>query len=980
MTPFAEVGGARVFGVPPGVDFVAALIEGLDARLADTPPEALARVEIWVNAQRARRALVAAYAAGPARLLPRIRVVTELAGDPLAPADLPPPASALGRRLELARLVRALLRADPGLAAERAAFDLADSLADLLDEMGGEGVAPAALAALDPGEHAEHWRRSLRFLTILDGYAAASAPTEGQARLRAVAEALGRVWAAAPPAHPVIVAGSTGSRGATRALMAAVASTPQGALVLPGFDVDLPPPVWERLGAADPGAADHPQAGFRRLADALGFDPGEVRPWSPATPAAPARNRLVSLALRPAPVTGQWRTEGKALAGGLTAAMAGVTWIEAEGPRAEARALAWLLREAVEDGRRAALVTPDRELARRVTAELGRWGVRPDDSAGRPLALTPPGVLLRRLAALVAAPPTPEALVSILKHPLTASGLADRRSHRRLTERLELRRLRGGPPEIDWAALAAWATEAGPDAEAWIAWLAAALGPLAAAGPADLAARVAALRAAADALATGPGGGPHALWDKEAGRQAAALMEALAAEAPDFGPIDAEDWRALLGALMAARDVPEEAVVAHPGVAIWGALEARVQTAGLILLAGLNEGVWPRPPGPDPWLSRPMRRALGLPSPERVIGLSAHDFQQASAAPRVVWSRATRDASDPTVPSRWLLRIENLLHGLGSEGQAALAAARARGAAVLAAAAALDAPGAAVASARRPAPRPPSAARPAALSVTRIETLTRDPYAIYARHVLRLRPLDPLGRAPDAMVRGSAIHAALDAFLAATLHGLPPDARAVFHRTTAAAIAAAAPWPAVRAAWIARLGRSADWFLAGEAERRARAAPCAREARGARALDGAALPFRVTAQADRIDRAPDGAYAIYDYKTGGLPSAREAARTHVQLPIEAAIAAAGGFDGLAPGRAALMELIGLGSRRTLAIDADPAAVWERLGRLIAAYQREATGFVARLRPQRLPFGGDYDHLARFGEWADGDPPHGERVA
>jgi superfamily I DNA/RNA helicase len=437
----------------------------------------------------------------------------------------------------------------------------------------------------------------------------------------------------------------------------------------------------------------------------------------------------------------------------------------------------------------------------------------------------------------MAAPLTPAALIALLKHPLTASGPAARGPHRRLTARLEAESLRGGPPEIAWGALKAWAARAGGEAPAWIAWLEATLAPLAAAAPAPLDAVLARHRDAAEALASGPGGEAHILWDKDAGTAALALFEALAADAAAFGSITAAEYRALLATLMAGRDVPEEAVVTHPGIAIWGTLEARVQRPDLAILGGLNEGIWPRLPPPDPWLSRGLRRDLGLPSPDNRIGLSAHDFQQAMAAPRIVLSRAIRDAEAPTVASRWLLRLENLLSGLGSEGQAALDAAKARGRATLAEAARLDRPETAMPAAKRPAPRPPADARPAQLSVTQIETLVRDPYAIYARHVLGLRPLEPLGRAPDALARGSALHAALEAFLAETEAGLPADAGAVLARVTDTALREAAPWPAIRLLWSARLARAAPWFLEGERTRRARARPAARERRGARALD-----------------------------------------------------------------------------------------------------------------------------------------------
>jgi RecB family exonuclease len=404
-----------------------------------------------------------------------------------------------------------------------------------------------------------------------------------------------------------------------------------------------------------------------------------------------------------------------------------------------------------------------------------------------------------------------------------------------------------------------------------------------------------------------------------------------------------------------------------------------VQSADRVVLGGLNEGLWPRLPGADPWLGRSIRRAVGLPSPERQIGLSAHDFQQATGAAEVVLTRATRDAEAPTVASRWLMRLENLLLGLGTEGEDALEAAKARGAGWLALARRADAPEAVLPPAPRPAPRPPAAARPTELSVTQIETLVKDPYAIYARHVLGLRRLDPPGRKADALARGSAIHAALDAFVTATADGLPPEAEAVFRAEVARALAEAAPWPAVNVIWTARLARSARWFLDGEVERRVRALPAAREVRGRRALEGLALPFAVTAKADRVDRSLAGDYAIYDYKSGSAPSRTEVAAHHLQLPLEAAIAAAGGFVGLPAGPVVHLEYLGINRRNAQTVEADAAALaafWERLRQLVAEYQDPATGYVARLRPLWLKYPGDYDHLSRRGEWADGDPLDG----
>ena len=455
---------------------------------------------------------------------------------------------------------------------------------------------------------------------------------------------------------------------------------------------------------------------------------------------------------------------------------------------AEALAIALALREAAETGTRAALVTPDRQLARRVTAELDRWALIPDDSAGRPLALTPPGVLLRRLAALPGQRLTPEDLLVLLKHPLTDSAPGARGPHLRLTARLETQ----APPRrrpLDRLArprrLGRRSRRRSPR-----------LDRLAPSHPRPARRRRDPPRSTPTSPATAPpprrwppaprSATTHALWEQDAGAQARALLDALAAEAAAAAPLDATAYRALLQSQMAARDVPEPAVTTHPGIAIWGTLEARVQSADLVILGGLNEGTWPRLPAADPWLGRGLRRAIGLPSPDRRIGLSAHDFQQAMGAPRVILTRATRDAEAPTVASRWLLRLENLLLGLGPEGQDALAAAKARGQPPRRATPpASTSPPPPSRPPAAPPPRPPAAARPAELSVTQVERLVRDPYGIYARKVLRLRRLDPPGRKPDALARGTAIHAALDAFVTATEAGLPDDAAAVYRAAVA---------------------------------------------------------------------------------------------------------------------------------------------------------------------------------------------------
>ena len=670
---------------------------------------ALDGVTLIVNTRRMQRRVMEVLAQGPARLLPRMRLVADLGLDPLG-ADLPLPVPPLRRRLELARLIARLLDRSPDMAPRAALFDLADSLARLMDEAAGEGVSAEAIRSLDISDQSGHWERTRGFLAIVQEWQALSGGRPArEARQRAAVERLVARWAEAPPDGPVIVAGSSGSRGATALLLAAVARLPQGAVVLPGFDFNLPGAVWDGLSDALT-AEDHPQFRFRHLADMLGVHPGTVAPWTAATPPAPARNRLISLSLRPAPVTDQWLRDGPQL-GPLIPATTGLTLVEAASPRDEAECIALRLRAAVEEGRRAALITPDRGLTRQVEAALDRWGIVADDSAGVPLSLSPPGRLLRKVADLMGRPVTGTALMALLKHPL--AGASERGAHLLIAHRLELVLRRDGPAYLDGAAIRAFAQTD------WAAWLAGILDGLAACTQGPLVDLVARHLALTEALAAGPGvTGAGGLWDQSAGRAARALMSEFAAHADQGPDLRPQEYAALLAAALRGVEV-RSPQAKHPLVLIWGTIEARVGGADLVILGGMNEGTWPEAATPDPWLNRALRVRAGLLLPERRIGLAAHDYTQAMAAPEVWISRATRSADAQTVPSRWINRLTNLMEGLtDQDGPQALAAMRARGTDWLAAAASLAKVGRAD-PAPRPAPRPPVARRgPSQLSVT----------------------------------------------------------------------------------------------------------------------------------------------------------------------------------------------------------------------------------------------------------------------
>ncbi|SMY07210.1 double-strand break repair protein AddB [Flavimaricola marinus] len=966
---FSDTETPRLFGLPPGADFAQALVDGLIGQMQDPAPEALGRVTLFVNTRRMQRRIREVFDAGPARILPRIRLITDLSRDPAA-SDLPPAISPLRRRLELSQLVAGLLDRTEGLAPRAALYDLADSLARLMDEMQGEGVTPADIAALDVTDQSGHWARSLEFLTIVQKFFGGSdeAP-DPERRQRAIIERLITRWRTEPPKDPIIVAGSTGSRGATALLIEAVAKLPQGAVILPGYDFDMPAPVWERLDDALTGE-DHPQFRFRKLMQALDLTPSDIRAWPSAPPPSPARNKLISLSLRPAPVTDQWHSEGPSL-GHLPDATKGLTLLEAPSPRIEAEAIALRLRHAVEQGITAALITPDRGLTRQVAAALDRWEITPDDSAGMPLPLSPPGRMLRQVGNAIGERLTSEPILSILKHPLC--NTADRGKHVLRTHDLELYLRRKGvafPTAETMHAFAESTDTKAEDRRPWAAWLAGLLDRLANTGTLPLAEHLAQHIGITEAFCAGPDTpGSGELWEEAAGRKARALCDDLIFHADAGGDLTVQDYNALFYGVLSTGEVRDRDA-GHPQVLIWGTLEARVQGADLMILAGLNEGTWPESPAPDPWLNRTMRRDAGLLLPERRIGLSAHDYMQAVAGAEVWITRSIRSDDADTVASRWINRLTNLMAGLPEQhGPEALTAMRNRAAPWIAGAIA-QSDADRVDPAIRPSPRPPVESRPKELPVTAIGTLTRDPYSIYARYILRLRALDGLSQEPDAPLRGTVLHKVFEAFLKLKL---PPDhaeAEATLLRVAGEVLDAECPWPTVRYLWRARIGRVADWFLTTEVARQAQGTPELFEKKGEAKM--ADLDFTLTAKADRIDIAADGSALIYDYKTGAPPSIKEQLAFEKQLLLTAALVEEGGFKDIGPSAVQGAAYIGLGSTpNQIPAPLDqvpPEDIWNELRDLVRLWSMPSQGYSALFRPKLVKYEGDYDHLSRRGEW------------
>jgi ATP-dependent helicase/nuclease subunit B len=1026
-----DAGGTRprLYTIPPSAPFLSTLASAVLNGDLPVPGGAkldaleLPRAIIYLPTRRAVRALRDAFldaAGGRAVLLPSIRAL----GDPdedaaiifggegnaeegFAGAGGARSIGPLERRLALMRLVLAwskklhesgAARPDqvvPPVATPAQASYLAADLGNLMDFIESEEVDLSALEELAPEEHAVHWQHTIEFLKIVTehwpAHLAEQRLVSPTARRNALMDFEADRLLAAPPAGPVIAAGSTGTVPATARLLKVIASLPNGAVVLPGLDFSLDPESWARL----PEHPEHPQTGMAELLTKLGATRDDVAcvPGSEPGERQQARLGFVGEMLRPAGETDRWQAflQDDAAPVRLASGLAGLQTLETPTAHDEAEAIALVLRETIETpGKTAALITPDRTLARRVAARLKAYDLVIDDSAGVPVARTVPGGFLDLVIGAASADFAPPELMALLKHPLTLLGRepAKIRDAARSLERIAFRDIYVG----QGLAGAADAVTAARNKESrhrgavsrddervalrLVEDLKAAFAPLSAlfadAHPHTAARLAEAHGAATEALAKDRAGSSSHLWEGTAGEAMSVLLAELIAEggrvllAPaDYAPF----YRSLLAGRVAR---PRRR--AHPRLFIWGPLEARLQQPDVVVLGSLNEGFWPRPQEASPWLSRPMAAKLGLPAPERRIGLSAHDFAQALAAPTVYLSRAVKVDGVPTVPSRWLQRLNALVAAAKLKGRIApeqpwAAWARERDSAP------------AFTPVDPPRPRPPVDARPRRLSVTRVEHMLANPYAIFARYILGLEALKPLGELPDNAMRGQIVHHALHQFALNHPKGLPDDIAAELIASADNLLSALGGSPRVEAFWRPGFARFAKWFAETEPARRSGIDSVVAEVDGALDLQ-VERGFRLTARADRIDLCEDGSAVIYDYKTGRVPAPNQVNKLYApQLPLEAAIVAGGGFVAVGAREVRGLNYIrasgrGDGGEQQQAANASPASLAEKaladLTRLIAHFDREDTAYEAQRRPgtafSRIYDYDDYAHLARLAEW------------
>lgn len=1020
----------NLFTIPAGAPFLEvlaqAMLEGRFGRVHDPDdPAAMARTTLYLPTRRAARAFAACLSNkldGRTLLLPRIMPLgdvdeaeTALIGAGAWAQERLGPIDPLARRMLLTRLVdawgrsanRSHLRLDPSEpslvpATLAEAYGLAGDLAALLDQMQTEGVAIERLGKLDAMRFDRIWQLNASFLAILGEAWPAILKERGACdpadfRNRMLAAERERLLAGAATG-PIIAAGSTGTVPATARLLAAIARLPNGAVVLPGLDLDLAQPAWNTI--AEEPAPSHPQAALHHLLDTLQATRDDIRSLAVPDAERAARSRLLREALLPASVTESWADLRERL--DLDEAGLGfkdLRLVEAADERQEALAVAIALRETLEEpGRQAALITPDRGLAERVTVELRRWGVEVDDSAGLPLARWPAGSLLRLVLEAALAQMTPAALVPLLAHPLCRLGMT--RAHvERGASALEIGLWRGvavgkGLAGLhvslqQWDDMRGARHAPGPRrrlresdqaaATAVLNRLGEALAPLLDAlflAVPSLGTVTQAARAALDAVSRDEDG--HAsVFAGPDGEALAGLFDDLGAAQPDM-PAGGRppDFVAILDGLLAER-VVQRTGGGHPRVKIWGLLEARLLEADHVVLGGLNETVWPPETKTDSFLNRPMRTELGLSPPERRIGQTAHDFVQALAAPRVTLTRARKAGEAETIASRFWQRLKAVTP------EPVWNAALTEGTRLTGLAATLSAP-AEVRPVARPAPRPARALQPLSLSVTDVETLYRDPYQIHARKILKLDALDALIEDPSAQDRGNLLHDIVADFALTYPEQLPADALARLIEIGAAKFRDFDDAPEVRAFWWPRFLITAGHFIAWEGRRRSEIARIGVElGTGTDFALADGSRFRLSGRADRIELTREPRLRIIDFKTGAPPSKAQVEKGFApQLTLEAELAARAGFPPLAgptPVEALLYLKLhhdpkGWAKDKPLDFDGEPLAdvAARHLQNLLDHLDALRSGreaYVSRRAPDYIRYASPYDHLARVKEWA-----------
>lgn len=1015
----------QIHHIPAGRPFADDLARGILALVKN--PEDMADSIIMLPNRRLSKELQNAFlrlANGKPQLLPRMMSIGDIDEDAseLVTAgwdadDLPPIIDGLERQLILSRLVKALLirKSETGASTEFSMADvmsLSKALADFLDQMQTAECDPEKLDDLTDGEHAHHWYMILEFLKLITQKWPESLSDLNKSDpviwQNAAIAARARAWQITPPKGLVVIAGSTGSVPATQVLMRSVLGLERGHIVLPGLDLAMADDDWADIqtGKTDDEKPDqekangempndempneemmvsHPQYPLGQLLKLLNINRHHIGLWggtkdSPDGYDAEETGRLALLreAMRPAKQTAEWRLipERQHV---KPDGMRGLMRVNCYDRREEAEVIALAMREVLETpAKTAVLITSDHKLSRMVSGELKRWGIDVSSSAGQKLIDSPPAQFLRLILEAWCSGFSTIPLLAMARHRLAAGGM-DKAEFRRRIRQLERMVLRGPKLNGGLEGLVQKADDIDPNHSDFIRQHLMrpmqALMALDGESQISLSALTEALGDAAEQLSATPHN-QLAPWQGQDGVRLGQFLHKLTLYGNDI-TLSRDAFPAVMAVLMSGETIyPDD--VPHPRLAILGSVEARMHTADLTILGGMNEGLSPPQPMADPWMGNAMRQDFGLPHAHWRIGHAAHDAVMAMARPEVLITQAERDEGSPTEPSRWLRRLDAVMKvanlNWSDQGRLPFLAQR------------MNRFDGMVEPAVQPNPKPPLDVRPRHFSATQLDTLLRDPYAIYAKHILGLKALDQLDEDLGAADRGNIIHAILKDFIRAYPKGdLPNDAYEQLLAMGRKQFTAHGASEKIWTFWWPRFEEIALWFIDHESEYRTGLAESFAEIKGRQIFESEGGEFTLIAIADRIDIRADGGVNVVDYKTGGHASLKEVQNGRaLQLRAEAVLVGEGAFPefGGQPHDVKELEYWKLSGQKNNPAkpttvtpkieDGDDDFVTQSLHgilSLLKGFDDESKGYIAEPFLKEASEYSDYKHLARIKEWS-----------
>lgn len=983
--------GPHLYTIPSAHNFLKDLASGLlSYGLEHDIP--LPSMRVMLPTRRAVRGLRDAFISQHGNkpiLLPRIHPLGDV--DPeeldftlsnfgLDVSNIPPAISGFERQFILAKLISAK---DVKIGYAQSLI-LAKNLATLLDQSHTENLNLSGLKGVVPqSDFAEHWQNILKFLDIISEIWPKILFERGQidpAHRRALLmKELGKIWDDQPPQTPIIAAGSTGSIPTTANLLNIVAHLPLGIVVLPGLDLELDKKSWQHLDDT------HPQRTMRNLLDSFQLDRDAVKVWPASIVTASKdplkyteRRQLIRAMMLPAETFGNQSINQKTTAQQLNT----IQICEAVNSREEAQIIATKIRLELENPNQTiCLITPDRQLAARVTTALKRWKIEADDSAGICLSETCSGQFFLNAISLLTEDFSALALLQLIKHPL--STFKDLK-----IDNFEKLVLRGSAPDKGWKGISRRSHEyfdTHEDIKDLVTTLGAYFDPIieftqGAHPPLQMLQKIL-------EQCENMGGGPQDFWAAEESDALSSFFSKLLIECQNLAPMDIYELADIVR-VMLNQEVHRNIQPRNQRIVILGQMESRLIQHDVMILSGLNEGTWPAEPSHDPWMSRQMRRNFGLSPAARTIGLAAHDFTEAMAAPKVILTRSIKSDGTETVPSRWLQRLSTLIKSSAISQDWTDNT-------IIRWTRELDRAKSAYFKPLPPAPCPPVSTRPQQLSVTAIEKWIKNPYHIYAQKILRLKRVKSLDEDEIFSERGTFIHAVLEKFITQTFDHFPVRSEAIsmFKEIAKLHLLALETISPNWHYWWPKIDRLANWVVETEEHWRGVARPHYLEKTGSllihQNLDSApARSFTLTAKADRIDRFRAHGYAILDYKTGGIPTLKSITNGQCpQLALEALILKKNGYDmadssSKPEAHKVVTDLI----YWRVAAEGDTVSLAEKFGpdnidelitqaelglkELVALYESSLTPYIALPLQGRI-YEDDraYAHLARMGEWA-----------